>query len=230
MSKMMYMDNQYAGVSPYDPRLYPVGKIDMYAGVTAPDGWLLCDGSAVDRTTYAELFRIIGTTYGIGDGSTTFNLPNMQGRVPVGVGTESSVTYSLGGTGGNKDAIVPYHNHTASNGKVTDKAAFNTNNSGSCSISSSGAHVHAGYNNNSSGSYSDRWGPSHDYSRKAAGVELNPSNGAHTHSVPNHTHSIPAHGHGFTQPTISYAGSEGNVTNANMMPYVAVNYIIYAGV
>lgn len=68
----------------------------LYAGKTAPSGWLLCDGSAVSRTTYSALYDAIGTTYGSGDGSTTFNLPNMSGRVPVGV----SSSYKLGATGG----------------------------------------------------------------------------------------------------------------------------------
>lgn len=58
-----------------------------YAGSTIPSGWLECDGSAVSRTTYAALFTAIGTTWGIGDGSTTFNLPNAVDRVPIGAGT-----------------------------------------------------------------------------------------------------------------------------------------------
>lgn len=62
----------------------PIGIISPYAGATAPTGWLLCDGSAVSRTTYANLFTLIGTTYGAGNGSTTFNIPDMVGRVPVG--------------------------------------------------------------------------------------------------------------------------------------------------
>jgi microcystin-dependent protein len=62
----------------------PSGLISAYAGATAPTGWLLCDGSAVSRTTYAALFAAIGTTYGSGDGSTTFNVPNLKGRAPFG--------------------------------------------------------------------------------------------------------------------------------------------------
>ena len=54
----------------------PTGGIVEYAGTTAPNGWLLCDGSAISRTTYADLFEVIGTTFGEGDGSTTFNLPS----------------------------------------------------------------------------------------------------------------------------------------------------------
>ena len=56
----------------------PVGAIMPYGGSTAPTGWLLCDGSAVSRTTYAALYAVIGTTYGSGDGNTTFNLPDLD--------------------------------------------------------------------------------------------------------------------------------------------------------
>lgn len=65
----------------------PTGVVQMYAGSTIPSGWMDCDGSAISRTTYAKLFAIIGTTFGTGDGSTTFNIPNLKGRVPMGSGT-----------------------------------------------------------------------------------------------------------------------------------------------
>jgi len=65
----------------------PAGTVNDYAGGTAPSGWLICDGSAVSRTTYAGLFTAISTTYGVGDGSTTFNLPDLRGRVTVGKAT-----------------------------------------------------------------------------------------------------------------------------------------------
>jgi phage-related tail fiber protein len=63
----------------------PVGSYLLFAGKTLPSGYLLCNGAAVSRTTYAALFAVIGTTYGAGDGSTTFNLPNLDGRVLQGV-------------------------------------------------------------------------------------------------------------------------------------------------
>ena len=75
----------------------PTGAIEMFAGATAPANWLLCNGAAVSRTTYSALFAVIGTTYGAGDGSTTFNLPNLSDRFPVGRGTTHA---TLGGTGG----------------------------------------------------------------------------------------------------------------------------------
>ena len=63
------------------------GIIDMYGGASVPTGALLCNGSAVSRTTYATLFGVIGTTFGGGDGSTTFNVPDLRGRSPLGAGT-----------------------------------------------------------------------------------------------------------------------------------------------
>lgn len=71
----------------------PTGIVQFFAGSSAPKGWLVCDGSAVSRTEYDELFEVIGTTYGAGDGSTTFNLPNLIDRFTEGgksVGTKKS--------------------------------------------------------------------------------------------------------------------------------------------
>ena len=65
----------------------PIGVVQAFAGNTVPDGWLLCDGSAVSRTDYAELYAVIGDTYGAGDGSTTFNLPNLVDRFVEGSAT-----------------------------------------------------------------------------------------------------------------------------------------------
>lgn len=83
------------------------GMIVGYGGSTPPLGWLRCDGSPISRTTYANLFNAIGTTYGSGDGSTTFNLPNLLDRVPIG----GQNNYALGASGGSKDSIVVSHNH-----------------------------------------------------------------------------------------------------------------------
>jgi len=63
----------------------PSGTVKAYAGSAAPTGYLLCSGGAVNRTTFSALFAVIGTTYGVGDGSTTFNLPDLRGRIPAGL-------------------------------------------------------------------------------------------------------------------------------------------------
>ena len=70
----------------------PAGSIIMFGGATAPDGWLICDGSAVSRTTQATLFAAIGTAFGTGDGSTTFNIPDMRGQFARGLNTEDTGT------------------------------------------------------------------------------------------------------------------------------------------
>jgi microcystin-dependent protein len=67
--------------------LVPVGTILPTGNSVAPTGFLICDGTAVSRTTWADLFAVVGVTFGVGDGSTTFNLPDLRGRSPVGVGT-----------------------------------------------------------------------------------------------------------------------------------------------
>ena len=94
----------------------PAGVISMYGGSNAPSGWLICDGRAVSRTTYSRLFSAIGTTYGAGNGSTTFNLPNLKGRVPVGLDTSQTEFNSLGKTAGEKTHKLkinelPKHSH-----------------------------------------------------------------------------------------------------------------------
>lgn len=74
----------------------PTGSVIPFAGKTAPTGWLMCQGQAVSRTTYAQLFSVIGTTFGSGDGSTTFNLPDLRGRVAVGVDSDANLGLQTG--------------------------------------------------------------------------------------------------------------------------------------
>lgn len=93
----------------------PAGSIIPWAGANAPVNWLLCDGSAVSRSTYSSLFAVIGTAYGAGNGTTTFNLPDLRGRIPVGRNGGSFGT--LGATGGVEtvtltEAQMPSHTHT----------------------------------------------------------------------------------------------------------------------
>lgn len=108
----------------FDSRLLqaaPVGEVTAFAGSSAPTGWLLCDGSAVSRTTYADLFAIIGTVYGAGNGSTTFNLPNSKGRAIVARDSAQTEFDVVGETGGAKThtliiAEMPAHTHPVPNG------------------------------------------------------------------------------------------------------------------
>lgn len=99
----------------------PIGSIAQFGGETAPTNWLICDGQAVSRETYSELFAVIGTTYGDGNGSTTFNLPDFSSRSPMGLGTgtdgTNSETTTLGETKGEYEHTLtinemPKHQHT----------------------------------------------------------------------------------------------------------------------
>lgn len=97
-----------------DAAMSDIGDIKMTARSTTPGAnYMICDGSAISRTTYATLFTAIGTTYGAGDGSTTFNIPDMRGVFPLG----KSATHALGSTGGAETVTLtttelPAHTHT----------------------------------------------------------------------------------------------------------------------
>jgi microcystin-dependent protein len=110
----------------------PVGMLAPFAGSSAPDGWLLCAGQAVSRSTYAALFAVVSTTYGSGDGSTTFNLPDLRGRTAVGkddmggsaanrvtAGISGIAGITLGAVGGNENVHQHSHANTLTNNAVT---------------------------------------------------------------------------------------------------------------
>lgn len=135
----------------------PPGTIIVSTAAT-PSGFIWCNGAAVSRSVYSTLFGLIGTTFGAGDGSTTFNVPDLRNRFIVG----SGLSYTLGTTGGSADAIVVSHSHTGSaltagshthslsrdsgNANVNSQSsryALATNNSvGTDSTQSAGSHWH----------------------------------------------------------------------------------------
>jgi len=88
--KFSFLSTQSGWVGDSNFSNAPTGTVAMYAGSTAPTGWLLCDGSALNRSSYADLYAKIGTTYGVGDGATTYNLPDFEGIFPRGAGTGNS--------------------------------------------------------------------------------------------------------------------------------------------
>lgn len=85
------------------------GLVVAFAGATAPDGWLFCDGAAVSRATYGALFTAIGTAYGTGDGSTTFNVPNLSDRSPTHAGRGS---FQYGSHGHGSTGPIGDHSHS----------------------------------------------------------------------------------------------------------------------
>ena len=100
----------------------PIGAIIPFGGSSPPSGWLLCDGSAVSRSTYSRLFGVISTTFGVGNGSTTFNVPDLRGRDVIGAGTGSGLTArTLAATGGAETHALTSgenaaHTHTVGGG------------------------------------------------------------------------------------------------------------------
>ena len=120
--------------------------LDIYAGLTgtilptvatsAPNGWLLCDGTAVSRTTYANLFTLVGTTFGAGNGTTTFNLPDPRGRSVIGVGQGSGLSSrTRGQTGGAEthtmsESEMPLHGHPFRTSAFAASSAASSTNGG----------------------------------------------------------------------------------------------------
>lgn len=119
----------------------PVGGLMQYAGASVPAGWLLCYGQQVSRTTYALLFAAISTTWGIGDGTTTFNVPDFRGRIALGkdnmggvaadrvtVAESGVASQTLGGTGGNQSIMAHFHNidDPGHEHEVTDPGHFHS--------------------------------------------------------------------------------------------------------
>ncbi|MBI4784004.1 MAG: tail fiber protein [Oscillatoriophycideae cyanobacterium NC_groundwater_1537_Pr4_S-0.65um_50_18] len=203
--------------------LVPTGEVKMFAGPTAPPGFLVCDGTPISRTTYSTLFSVIGTTYGVGNGGTTFNLPDMRGRVPVGVGQASSggSTNRLLGAQGGADTVsldastLPTHSHTAtSDGQGTHGHAGSY-------TSSVGDHIHA----ISTPIAIPSTGPGSQQiaatNNPNAGAIANSTGGAGSH---NHTVVIPADGYHAHNIAVGNAGS--GAAHNNLQPYLSLNFII----
>jgi len=146
----------------------PAGVHLPFAGSASPDGWLLCFGQAVSRSTYADLFAVIGTAFGAGDGTTTFNVPDMRGRVPAGKddmggGAAGRLTtagsgvdgLALGASGGAQThtlttAQMPAHTHTVSTYRTsTGSSGLQPDNGSSSegSVTSSSVGSGAAHNN-----------------------------------------------------------------------------------
>lgn len=187
------------------------GVVKHYAGATAPAGWLVCAGQAVSRTEYSALFAAIGTTWGAGDGTTTFNLPPAD-RMLVGAGG----LYSVGATGGSRDAIVVSHTHTATTG---NQSADHTH-SGTTSTNGDHAHLQTQTPSGFSGSGTNIIGGANGAGNMNDAAQSTRNAGSHSHTFTtgtasaDHTHAV----------TVTSTGSSG--TNANLPPYAAMLLII----
>lgn len=180
----------------------PAGSIIAWGKATVPQNWLLCDGSVISRTTYASLFAAIGTTYGAGNGTTTFQLPDLRGRVPVGKNGGSFG--SLGASGGEETVTLT----AAQSGSPSHTHPF------SGSTNTTGAHTHVLSGSNGG---SVNLGPS---------VTSN-SNGDFGYVLPGgRANSAGDHSHTFSGTTAGSTATNASASHTNVQPYQVVNYII----
>jgi microcystin-dependent protein len=198
----------------------PIGTIVQFAGDIVPDQWLLCDGSAVTRRVYAELFFTIGTLYGVGDHVRTFNLPDFRGRFPLGLNNKMGQRSGVFQGGASAITLTQNELPSHSHGK------------GSLSSASAGNHTHSyddpGHNhggNTGSGQFSggswsmnprggagnDQGSHSHTINRDLTRINIRAA-GVHSHAIVGETAAV-----GAGKPV------------SIMPPYQTVNYIIYAG-
>lgn len=178
----------------------PTGTLHAFAGATAPSGYLMCDGSAVSRTTYAALFQVISTTYGAGNGSTTFTLPDLRGRVPVGAGTDGAAENTYNPSRGAKFGDYRTQNH------------FHTGTTGFMNQNWSHGHIVVGPAGHSHGVWGG--GPLGTFRHSVEAINTDVYGLMEAQATDtNHTHN-------FT------TGSAGSGGSQNQPPSLGVNYII----
>lgn len=182
--------------------LAPTGSVTQFAGATIPTGWLLCDGSAVSRSTYSALFALIGTSFGAGDGTTTFNLPDLKGRVPVGRNASDTDFDTLGETGGAKthtltEAQLPSHRHNVP------------------------AYTHSVSQNNALGDHSHTFSGSVGGGDHTHGINISDPGHLHSYSLDGITGTATSHAHQRT----SYLMAGSNQQNySDLYASGAINY------
>jgi microcystin-dependent protein len=206
----------------------PTGVVNMWMVGLAPTGWLLCDGTAISRTTYSALFGVLGVTYGVGDGSTTFNIPNMVNRVPVGKASTGTFA-TLGSTGGVETVTLTVaqlaahghaidahnhtqnahnhtqdsHNHTQDTHNHTQDGHSHTQDGHAHTVN---AHSHLNY-------YTSGSGGSHSHTYKSTSVNRGTGSTATITTVAGsteNTSTVAAHDHA----NIAYTGDTSPATNS----------------
>lgn len=235
-----------------DISVVPVGTVLPFAGVTAPNGYLLCAGQAVSRSTYANLYTVIGTVYGAGNGTTTFNLPDLRGRSVAGKDDMNGSAANriinvfdgkvLGNAGGTErhillEAELASHTHSG----ATDPAGSHTH-TGNTDTAAGHTHSVTG-TAASAGSHSHGIGVTATDSQSTTGVRSSvatsggsattEAGGAHIHTVSGTAASAGSHSHSVTTETsgshthnITVQASGSNSPHLNLQPTVILNYII----
>lgn len=217
------------------------GTVLDFAGAVAPAGWLLCDGSSVSRTTYANLFAVIGTTHGSGDGSTTFSLPDGRGRVAAGKdnmgGTSAGrLVVNLNGTTTAASAIITGLASTAN--LAVGMGVFGATIPGSATIASidsaTQVTLNTGVGVTAGTATALRFG-------MMDATALGATGGVQAHKLvasqmPSHTHQYGAvtntgasgiaGGTGYTTPLTASGSTGGDQAHPNVQPTLILNKII----
>jgi microcystin-dependent protein len=216
------------------PITVPTGCITMYGGTDdfIPVGWIICDGRAILRNDYPALFNTIGTIYGSGNGSTTFNIPNMIMKFPAGAGS----SYTLGSTGGASTKTlgvteIPAHTHDVASSTTGAGGLHNHTVSGSTDSSGNHAHVFELLIPNTSNSNGDttnpKWGSGNNNNNTDNDGFLTNNTedaGSHSHTVSGTTATVNDHTHTIPASTTTSVG--GGSAFSIIPPYLSLNYII----
>lgn len=202
----------------------PIGTIVEYAGVTAPFGYRICDGSALLVADHPELFDVIGYTYGGADD--VFHLPNFKGKSPIGYNMNDTDFDALGKAGGEKTHTLSLgemymHDHMYN---ATHNHTF-TGEAHTHSTTSNGSHSHGYYTYTKSNGYPDGWddtGSKGDYLRQST-YSSTGSAGSHSHTA----NSTTATGTVEEETIVGFTNYTGESRpHNNLQPYVVMNYII----
>ena len=192
-----------------------LGSILLFAGSQPPSGWMFCQGQQLQLRNYQALFAILGTRYG-GDGSTTFNLPDLRGAVPIQQGQYQTTAYALGQKGGNQTVILtsaqmPTHTHAITGGTTTPingtfTATMSVNNTAGSGTIGTPNNNYLATDGNGSGIYAAN---SDGTSKLNAGAI-----------------TVNATGVTFDSSKLQNATTGGSQPFSIMQPYVALNFII----
>ena len=200
-----------------------VGSIIISPVSTIPKGFLVCDGSAVSRDQYSDLFDVIGTTYGIGNGSTTFNLPNLSGRIVIG----DSNYYTIGSFGGYESVTLiednlPTHSHTLpSHGHASDIAVKTPQLTHNITQA---VFKYTSLTTNVSNRYGSGSRKSSYYNRTSAAMSRSSSLVIYDHEPADCTMS----GGVLDCPAFDTESTGFGDAHNNMMPYLTLTYLIYS--
>lgn len=216
---------KWAAAADSTSAVVPTGSVIPFAGTVVPGGYLLCDGTEQPRSTYSNLYTALGglsSPYGQGNGTSTFNLPNLKGKVVVGYDLTRVYSNTMGKNGGDEtvtltQAQMPNHSHTISATSLSGAHGH------SGTAAENGGHTHAQRDfPNSSAANDLAYGT---YTRGRVPVPAEQS-GQFVLAAPNHTHSVTIPDSGNHTHSFTLEGAGNSDSHNNLQPYLVMNYII----